>query len=90
MTGKLSAGLFILWKIDGILHGAIAETSGNAVMASVIANLRLVTQLLEVQTVPRRITPGYAEHLAILDAPWYRAVGLGESETTATQRRSLM
>ncbi len=56
------------WKIDGILHGAIAEASGNAVMASVIANLRLITQLFEVQTVPRRITPGCAEHLAILDA----------------------
>ena len=50
----------MLWKIDGILHGTIAEASGNAVMASVIANLRLVTQLFEVQTVPRRITPGYA------------------------------
>ena len=56
------------WKVDGELHGAIAEASGNAVMASVIANLRLITQLLEVQTVPRRIKPGGAEHLAILDA----------------------
>ena len=56
------------WKVDGELHGAIAEASGNAVMASVIANLRLITQLFEVQTVPRRITPGGAEHLAILDA----------------------
>ena len=56
------------WKVDGELHGAIAEASGNAVMASVITNLRLITQLFEVQTVPRRITPGGAEHLAILDA----------------------
>lgn len=56
------------WRVDGNLHGAIAEASGNSVMASMIANLRLVTQLFEVQTVPRRITPGCAEHLAILDA----------------------
>ena len=56
------------WKVDGDLHGTIAEASGNAVVASVISSLRLITQLFEVQTVPRRTTPGGAKHLAILDA----------------------
>mgnify|MGYP000227008832 CR=1 FL=1 len=37
-------------------------------MASVIANLRLITQLFDIQTIPTRVKPGCAEHLAILDA----------------------
>lgn len=56
------------WKVDGDLHGAIAQGCGNAIMASVIADLRRITQLFEIQTIPRRIKPGCAEHLAILDA----------------------
>jgi DNA-binding GntR family transcriptional regulator len=56
------------WRVDGNLHGAIAEACGNTTMTSVIANLRLITQLFEIQTVPRRTVPGCAEHLAILDA----------------------
>ena len=56
------------WKADGDLHGAIAEGCGNAIMATVIADLRRLTQQFEIQTIPRRIKPGCAEHLAILDA----------------------
>ena len=56
------------WKVDGDLHGAIAEGCGNAIMATVIADLRRLTQQFEIQTIPRRIKPGCAEHLAILDA----------------------
>lgn len=56
------------WKADGDLHGALAEGCGNAIMATVIADLRRLTQQFEIQTIPRRIKPGCAEHLAILDA----------------------
>ncbi len=56
------------WKLDGDLHGTIAQGCGNAIMAAVIADLRRLTQLFEIQTIPRRIKPGCAEHLAILDA----------------------
>lgn len=56
------------WKIDDDLHNAIADACGNAVMARVIRDLRLVTQLFEIQTIPTRIRPGCEEHLAILDA----------------------
>ncbi len=56
------------WKVDGDLHGTIAQSCGNAIMATVIADLRRLTQQFEIQTIPRRIKPGCAEHLAILDA----------------------
>ena len=56
------------WKLDGDIHGTISQGCGNAIMASVIADLRRLTQLFESQTFPRRIKPGCAEHLAILDA----------------------
>lgn len=56
------------WKVDGNLHGTIAQSCGNAIMATVIADLRRLTQQFEIQTIPRRIKPGCAEHLAILDA----------------------
>jgi DNA-binding GntR family transcriptional regulator len=56
------------WRVDGNLHDAIAEACGNTTMASVIANLRLITQLFDIQTIPTRVKPGCAEHLAILDA----------------------
>lgn len=56
------------WRIDDNLHGAISKACGNAIMAGVIADLRRITQLFEIQTIPRRIKPGCAEHLAILDA----------------------
>ncbi len=56
------------WKVDGDLLGTIAQGCGNAIMAAVIADLRRLTPLFDIQTVPRRVKPGCAEHLAILDA----------------------
>ncbi len=56
------------WRVDDNLHQTIAEACGNAIMASMIVDLRRLTQLFEMQTIPRRIKPGCAEHLAILDA----------------------
>ncbi len=61
-------GYDLHWAVDDNIHGAISKGCGNAIMASVIADLRRLTQLFEIQTIPRRIKPGCAEHLAILDA----------------------
>ena len=56
------------WQVDDDLHDAISKACGNAIMAGVIADLRRITKLFEIQTIPRRIKPGCAEHLAILNA----------------------
>ncbi len=56
------------WAFDDALHNAIADASGNQVMAQIIRDLRSITRLFEGQTVPQRRTPGLEEHEAIIKA----------------------
>ncbi len=70
------------WRVDDDLHGAISKACGKAIMAGVIADLRRIAKLFEIQTIPRRIKPGCAEHLAILNA-----IIAGDSDKASTARR---
>jgi DNA-binding GntR family transcriptional regulator len=56
------------WQLDDDIHLTIARSSGNDLMASMIADLRLKTRLFNLKKVPDRFLPGRDEHLAILDA----------------------
>ena len=56
------------WFFDDELHRSIAVAGGNPVLARIVADLRKITHLFEAQTIPRRPSPGIAEHAAILDA----------------------
>ncbi len=56
------------WSFDDDLHNTIAAASGNPVLARLVDELRKITHLFEAQTFPQRLSPGVAEHQAILDA----------------------
>lgn len=56
------------WAIDNLLHGAIAEHSGNALLARMIADLRLKTHMFNVERIPERFRIGHGEHLGIVAA----------------------
>jgi DNA-binding GntR family transcriptional regulator len=56
------------WEVDCRLHGAIAQASGNSVLADLISNLRRKTFMFNLHRVPERFEVGHREHLAIIDA----------------------
>ena len=56
------------WPVNDSLRSAISTVCSNVIIAEVIAGLRWITKLFEVQTFHRRLKPGCAEHPAILGA----------------------
>lgn len=56
------------WELDTRLHQGIARASGNAVLATQIANLRRKTFMFNLHRVPERFEIGHREHLAIIAA----------------------
>ena len=56
------------WAVDAAVHDTLADASGNAVLASVIRQMRTVTHLFEVQTAPGRILPACKDLLTIVEA----------------------
>lgn len=56
------------WQLDDDIHQTIARSSGNDLMANVIADLRLKTRLFNLKKVPNRFLPGREEHLAIIES----------------------
>jgi DNA-binding GntR family transcriptional regulator len=56
------------WAVDEDLHTLIAESSGNAVMAQIIRDLRVTTRMFELSGLPSRVRPDCDEHLAIIAA----------------------
>lgn len=54
------------WDADDLLHGSIAEASGNAVLAEMVRGLRRKTRMFSLRRMPDRFLPGTAEHLAII------------------------
>jgi DNA-binding GntR family transcriptional regulator len=56
------------WTADDLLHGAICEASGNAVLAEMVRGLRRRTRMFNLKRMPERFLPGCREHLAIIEA----------------------
>src|SRR4051812_25431436 len=56
------------WELDTRFHQGIAQTSGNSVLADLIANLRRKTYMFNLHRVPNRFESGHREHLAIIEA----------------------
>ena len=65
---KPSPTLAEIWEVDDLLHGEIADAAGNALMASLIRDLRRRTHVLN--SFRRTITPsfGIQENTFLLDA----------------------
>ncbi|MCP3468929.1 GntR family transcriptional regulator [Bradyrhizobium sp. CCGUVB1N3] len=55
-------------EIDRRFHELLAENSGNAVLAGLIRDLRLKTQMFNLSRLPERFIPVHNEHLAIIAA----------------------
>jgi len=56
------------WDADDLLHGTIAEASGNAILADMVRGLRRRTRMFNLKRMPERFIPGSREHLAIIEA----------------------
>jgi DNA-binding GntR family transcriptional regulator len=56
------------WDADNLLHGSIAEASGNGVLAEMVRGLRRKTRMFSLRRMPDRFLPGSAEHLAIIES----------------------
>lgn len=56
------------WAVDDAVHQAIAQASGNDLMAGIIQGLRRKTRLFNLKRMPNRFRPGCEEHLVLLDA----------------------
>jgi DNA-binding GntR family transcriptional regulator len=56
------------WGADDLLHGAICEASGNAVLTEMVRGLRRRTRMFNLKRMPERFLPGSREHLAIIAA----------------------
>lgn len=56
------------WHSDDTVHGLYAAQCGNAVMAQMIAALRVTTRLFEVASLKDRLIPDSEEHLEILES----------------------
>lgn len=56
------------WDVDQMLHIGIARASGNKLLLSLVADLRLRTRIFNKDRLPGRFEPGKQEHLEILEA----------------------
>ena len=56
------------WACDDMVHHLFINLCGNAVMASILHELRATTRLFEIALLADRLGPDSREHLAILDA----------------------
>jgi DNA-binding GntR family transcriptional regulator len=56
------------WDADDLLHGSIADASGNAVLSEMVRGLRRKTRMFSLRRMPDRFLPGSVEHLAIIDS----------------------
>lgn len=55
------------WDADDLLHGSIADASGNVVLTEMVRGLRRKTRMFSLKRMPDRFLPGSAEHLAIIE-----------------------
>jgi DNA-binding GntR family transcriptional regulator len=56
------------WRSDNTVHGLVADSCGNPVLAQMIRTLRVTTNLFEIEAVADRVEPDSTEHLALLEA----------------------
>jgi len=56
------------WAVDDLVHGTIADASGNPLMAATIRDLRRRTHLFNTSRIPKRLMPGASEHHSMIDA----------------------
>ncbi|WP_207633170.1 FCD domain-containing protein [Devosia aurantiaca] len=65
---KSDLGLDEIWEVDDILHGAVADASGNKLLAGMIRDLRRRTHVFNAYRNP--ITPKFTaeENLFLLEA----------------------
>ena len=56
------------WRSDDNVHRLYAEACGNAVLAQMIASLRVTTRLFEIARLSDRLEPDSTEHLEIVAA----------------------
>ena len=71
------------WDADDLLHGSIADASGNAVLADLVRRLRRKTRMFSLRRMPDRFLPGSSEHLAIIE-------GLARRDVAAARRAMTM
>jgi DNA-binding GntR family transcriptional regulator len=56
------------WAIDDMVHGTVAEASGNRMLASLIRDLRRRTHMFDMRRIPTRFKSSCEEHLALMEA----------------------
>lgn len=56
------------WAVDDLVHSAIAEAAHNALLSTMIRDLRRRTHIFNTRRIPQRLRPGTLEHLAMVDA----------------------
>lgn len=65
---KENPSLSEIWAADDLLHGEIAEASGNQLLADMIRDLRRRTHVFNAYRNPSRATYGFEENSALLSA----------------------
>ncbi|MGF9693957.1 GntR family transcriptional regulator [Rhizobium sp. 0TCS1.26] len=70
------------WVSDNRFHQLFSKHCGNEVLARLIRELRVTTQMFEIARLAERSKPDLSEHLAILDA---LAAGDGSAARAAVQ-----
>jgi len=56
------------WAVDDLVHGVIADASGNPLVAQAIRDLRRRTHIFNTARIPNRLMPGASEHHNMIDA----------------------
>lgn len=56
------------WACDDEVHNLFIDACGNAVMATILRDMRVTTRLFEIAQLAERLGPDSREHLAILEA----------------------
>ncbi len=56
------------WTVDDMVHGMVAEASGNRMLASLVRDLRRRTHMFDMRRIPSRFKASCKEHLALIEA----------------------
>lgn len=68
LAKKTSPSLSEIWDVDDMLHGEIADTAGNTLLAGMIRDLRRRTHVFNAYRNPAQHKFGVEENTALLDA----------------------
>jgi DNA-binding GntR family transcriptional regulator len=56
------------WAVDDMVHGVVAQASGNNLLVDMIGDLRRRTHMFDLRRIPTRFHASCIEHLALIDA----------------------